>query len=54
MIVSNCCKDSVHVLSGNEGLSYYVCDLCLIECDVRLSLNLGGSEHDVSGHEVTA
>lgn len=33
MILSRCCKSSVHAYSTNEGTSFYICDVCSRACD---------------------
>lgn len=34
MAKSKCCKSSVHIASTGEYGDYFVCDVCLCECDI--------------------
>lgn len=54
MIVSRCCKQSVHVVSGEEGTSYYACDACRIACDTMVSFLWNDLDNDDARHEVTS
>lgn len=56
MIISRCCKQSVHVYHANEGTSFYVCNGCERACDTISSTTRMEHDYDVSrnGSEVEA
>lgn len=46
MIISKCCKESVHVCDGQENGSYYVCNACSLPCVTLSSLSFGHAEDE--------
>lgn len=53
MIKSRCCKKTVYVYCGNEGISFYVCTCCERACDTISMSNRHGEGYDAGSQTET-